>query len=56
MREQRQLLQERSVLAPLDGKLIFTYNFRFPTQQHLAYCSAAVPMVDSLRKMQAVKH
>lgn len=29
MREQRQLLQERGVLAPLDGKLVFTQDFRF---------------------------
>jgi len=29
MREQRQLLQERGVLAPLDGKLAFTQDFRF---------------------------
>lgn len=29
MREQRQLLQERGVLASLDGKLIFTQDFRF---------------------------
>ncbi|MGP9499168.1 GIY-YIG nuclease family protein [Halomonas sp. AOP43-D1-4] len=29
MREQRQLLQERGVLAPLDRKLVFTQDFRF---------------------------
>ncbi|MGO1913163.1 MAG: GIY-YIG nuclease family protein, partial [Halomonadaceae bacterium] len=29
MREQRQLLQERGVLAPLDGKLVFSQDFRF---------------------------
>ncbi|MGP9508165.1 GIY-YIG nuclease family protein [Halomonas sp. AOP43-D1-39] len=29
MREQRQLLQERGVLAPQDGKLVFTQDFRF---------------------------
>ena len=29
MREQRQLLQERGVLAPLDEKLVFTQDFRF---------------------------
>ncbi|PAU73531.1 GIY-YIG nuclease family protein [Vreelandella alkaliphila] len=29
IREQRQLLQERSVLSPLDGKLVFTQDFRF---------------------------
>ncbi|MGM0832770.1 MAG: DUF4357 domain-containing protein [Pseudomonadota bacterium] len=29
MREQRQLLQERGVLAPQNGKLIFTQDFRF---------------------------
>ncbi|WP_373294929.1 DUF4357 domain-containing protein [Vreelandella hamiltonii] len=29
MREQRQLLQMRGVLAPQNGKLIFTQDFRF---------------------------
>lgn len=29
MREQRQLLQERGVLSPLGGKLVFTQDFRF---------------------------
>ncbi|WP_271910234.1 GIY-YIG nuclease family protein [Vreelandella alkaliphila] len=29
MREQRQLLQERGVLSPLDGKLVFTQDYRF---------------------------
>ncbi|AQU81277.1 MULTISPECIES: GIY-YIG nuclease family protein [unclassified Halomonas] len=29
MREQRQLLQERGVLAPQNGRLIFTQDFRF---------------------------
>ncbi|WP_030069788.1 DUF4357 domain-containing protein, partial [Halomonas alkaliantarctica] len=29
MREQRQLLQERGVISPLDGKLVFTQDFRF---------------------------
>lgn len=29
IREQRQLLQERGVLAPQDGKLVFTQDFRF---------------------------
>ncbi|WP_081195386.1 DUF4357 domain-containing protein [Halomonas sp. BC1] len=29
MREQRQLLQARGVLAPQNGKLIFTQDFRF---------------------------
>ncbi|MGP9551244.1 MULTISPECIES: GIY-YIG nuclease family protein [unclassified Halomonas] len=29
MREQRQLLQERGVLSPLDGKMVFTQDFRF---------------------------
>lgn len=29
MREPRQLLQERDALAPLDGKLVFTQDFRF---------------------------
>lgn len=29
MREQRQLLQERGVLAPVNGKLVFTQDFRF---------------------------
>ncbi|MGM0856242.1 MAG: GIY-YIG nuclease family protein [Pseudomonadota bacterium] len=29
MREQRQLLQERGVLTPVNGKLVFTQDFRF---------------------------
>lgn len=29
MREQRQMLKARGVLAPLDGKLVFTQDFRF---------------------------
>jgi len=38
MSEQRQLFQERCILAPLDVKRVFTQGFRFPSpQQQLTY-------------------